>query len=41
MAGTFPKKAAAVLREVSHQRAPFHALTLIDSRITGPSPAAC
>src|SRR5262245_21574719 len=41
MVGAFPEQPTKVLLQVADQRAPFHALTLSGSRITGPWPVAC
>ena len=41
MVGAFPEQPTTVLLQVADQRAPFHALTLSGSRITGPLPVAC
>jgi hypothetical protein len=41
MVGAFPEQPTQVLLQVADQRAPFHALTLSGSRITGPWPVAC
>jgi hypothetical protein len=38
MIATFPEQAAAALLQVVNERASLHALILIGSRMTGPSP---
>jgi hypothetical protein len=41
MASTLPKQTTTALLQVADQRAPFHALTLSVSRMTGPLPVDC